>query len=165
MKNSVNFVQVKDIVEKLENIKERASRQGARGHKRGNSQFQVNQSIAKRKDMVIATGFKDINQFYLNAFTHEQQPIQVRSGTPISDAYSNDFPSPRVGGNEEAQKNYDVLPNFTEDKDGRKIDSDAYLNESFKTIARSKKLKVVKTNKHSHKGDGSMELLSDTKVP
>jgi hypothetical protein len=97
----------------------------------------VNQGMLKRKDTVIANGFSDIYQFYKNAFSHERYPIQIRPGTPISDAMSNDFPSPRVGGSDETNaKNYDVLPNFTEDREGRRIDSDAYLNESFKTIAR-----------------------------
>ncbi len=65
---------------------------------------------------MIADGFKSLTDFYRNAFTHEKNPVQIRPGTPISDAYSNDFPSPRVGnvGSEDSKlRNYDVLPNFT----------------------------------------------------
>ena len=62
----------------------------------------------------------------------------VRPGTPISDGKTNDFPSPRVGGglDEGGKKNFEILPNFTEDSQGINIDSQAYLEKCFRTIAR-----------------------------
>ena len=85
----------------------------------------------------------------------------------MSSAHSNDFPSPRIGGiDDNNNKNYDVLPNFTEDRNGVRIDSDSYLNISFKSIMRQKKLRKVMPMRHSHKGgdEGSLEILTDTKV-
>eukprot|EP00347_Sterkiella_histriomuscorum_P022582 403337936 len=177
LKNSVKFVQVKEIAQRLENIKDSESILGSRkqfsetrlNKDQSVSTIKVNQSLMKKRDTVVANGFSDIYEFYTNAFSREKHPIQVRPGTPISNANSNDFPSPRIGGgfDEGGLRNYDILPNFTEDKYGRSIDSQQYLETSFKTIARQKRLKKVIPLKHSHKGgtDGSLEFITETKGP
>ncbi|TNV83686.1 hypothetical protein FGO68_gene973 [Halteria grandinella] len=52
--------------------------------------------------------------YFRNAFTKERRPLLIRPGTAISRAPSNDFPSPRVGGNGSGQANYELLPHFCE---------------------------------------------------
>ena len=39
-------------------------------------------------------------------------PIKVREGTPISQADSNEFPSPWIGMEDDSNKNYNLMPHF-----------------------------------------------------
>lgn len=168
VKNSVSFVHVHELDMRLSDVKNgQRSRVNSLNSPKSPKRLRspVNR---KNQSNLIASGFKEVSDFYRNAFSREHRPIQIRPGTPISDALSNDFPSPRVGGVEDNNsKNYDVLPNFTVDKRGIRIDSDQYLNISFKSIMRQKRLKKVIPMKHSHKGggEGSIEIICETKGP
>jgi hypothetical protein len=68
----------------------------------------------------------------------------VRPGTPISNADPNEFPSPRVGleeNNNNNSRNFDLVPHFNEDKNGNKIDYDTYIPEGCKNILKYEKHK------------------------
>jgi hypothetical protein len=60
----------------------------------------------------------------------------IREATPLSRARSNDFPSPRIGG---SGKNYEVLPHFQEDSQGRALESKEYMMAHFKGLEKAKK--------------------------
>lgn len=91
-KNSVSFVQVNEISEKLDQIKERASRQGKRDtSKPSRNSSTLNQALSAPKsgNVVVPQNFSSVSQFYENAFSRQKRGIQIRAGTPISDASSN----------------------------------------------------------------------------
>jgi len=73
---------------------------------------------------------------YRNPFTREVRPLMIRESTPLSRARSNDFPSPRIGG---SGKNYEVLPNFQHDSEGRALESKEYMMAHFKGLEMAKK--------------------------
>ncbi len=76
-----------------------------------------------------------LRPFYRNPFTHELRPLLIRTlHTPISQARSNDFPSPTGGDASSSSKNYQIIPNFEQDREGRWIESRAYLQAHFKSI-------------------------------
>jgi hypothetical protein len=164
-KNQVSFAELNSINQKLEDIYQHASRQGARmlanpeiKESPSNKSLSTIISIAKKfksrgtkqtesftesvsKPRVKSQVRSDYHQmagvqiFFRNAFTKERRPLLVRPGTAISRAPSNDFPSPRVGmgggaGNN-MPKNYEILPNLTEDSMGRRIDSQDYDKAHF----------------------------------
>lgn len=75
---------------------------------------------------VVPEHFYYIQQFYDNAFTKEKKPIFIRQGTAISQSRNEDFPSPRIGGGNKDGINFCIMPNFSEDKYGNRIDYDNY---------------------------------------
>ena len=73
---------------------------------------------------------------FKNPFTKEKRPILIRPCTSISKAPSNDFPSPRVGMTEGTAKNTELLPYFTEDSQGRRIDSLDYAKAHYPAMVK-----------------------------
>lgn len=65
-----------------------------------------------------------------------------------------------------APKNFEILPHFTEDAQGRRIDSIEYDKAHFGAIARRKRVKKIRQATHQHKGMGigdTLDLVSNSK--
>ena len=181
-KNQVSFAQLNAITSKLDEIYERASRQGQRRQTISNNSSlglstivsvasfskKVRNKITKtivskgaqqsdNKSKLHIDRAAGIPIFYRNPFTKEARPILIRPSTAISRAPSNDFPSPRIGMGDAgskgigASKNFDVMPHYTEDTQGRWIDSLEYDQAHFSVIVKRRNRHRNVTN-HSQQG-------------
>jgi hypothetical protein len=113
---------------------------------------------------VVPEKFNDICEFYENAFTRDKKPIFIRAGTPISNADPNDFPSPRVGTKDINNRNYNLVPNFNEDRNGNKIDYESYVPEGCKTLNMIYKAISARKGRRVHRNTNSSLITADVKV-
>ncbi len=102
-------------------------------------------SVMQRKQ-ALDKGVAGVPIFYRNPFTKEARPILIRPATAISQAPSNNFPSPRQGMSDgpggTSNKNFEIMPHFSQDAEGRGIDSKDYDEANFQGIVKRHKVRA-----------------------
>jgi len=131
----------------IENITRKAQNSMQR-NRRATKRFSTQMSFASSGGTSTAInsgsgGFSQVVEFYNNAFIRDKQPLQIRKGTPISDARSSEFPSPRVGKDDGSiDQNYSLLPWFDEGKIKALMQKELKSLEDGSQVRLNKKLKA-----------------------